>query len=355
VLKRYKNFNLSYRQLFVLIIPLILILVVYVWFRINLPEKQYFGSDFQNYYNESIKLYSGDPIYSRILSESITIQSSDPTEKYATAFPSVYIIVGAVAVYGQFTGKAIYLMLQNLILVIDFLAGLLIFFYVKRQSNIWVAYTALIFWLFNRWTSRAYVKIVMDPIPFFFLLCSLYWFESKKKLSAGFLALSILFKHFGLFLIPFYLISWYKKGNFKEMLTYLSIVVIPLAITSLPFVITDVKGFIFSVGFNLTRQQDPDFHMPFIDKIYYESYQVNSMFSKLMIIMIGKLYFFGTYTLLLISHLVSRKNLAGVVALVFIWFFYFHSVYLSHYNIWMVGMILFNLSVFYNFISKENE
>jgi len=352
VKKRFKNFNVSHKH----IVFLTLIFVLFYWFRLNLPEKNYFGSDFQNYYNESIKLMLGKSIYSRILKESITIQSSDPTQKYATAFPSVYVIIGSFAVYGQFTGKMLYLMLQKLILIVDLLSGLLIFSYTKKKSNIWVAYTALIFWLFNRWTSRAYVKIVMDPIPFFFLICSLYWFESKKKLSAGFLALSILFKHFGLFLIPFYTISWYKKGNFKEMLTYLSIVLMPLAITSFPFIIRDIKGFIFSVGFNLTRQQDPDFHLPFLDKIYYQSYQVTSMLSKLMIIMIGKLYFFGTYTLLLISHLFNRKSITGVVALVFIWFFYFHSVYLAQYNIWMVGMLLFNMSAFYNFsFTKGNN
>jgi len=352
-----KNNKTKLRLVFFLkyILPLTLILIVYVWFRLNLPDKSYYGSDFQNYYNESVKLLNGDSIYSRILTESITIQSEDPTAKYATAFPIVYIVIGLVSMVLKYSGTQMYMLLHNSILVVDFITGIVIFLYTKKRTNLIIAYFSIVFWLFNRWTSRAYVKTVIDPIPLMFLILSLYYFETKKKLSAGFLALSILLKHFGLFLLPFYFVAWYKKRNYKELIILLSLAILPLIVTSFPFVVKDYKGFIFSVGFNLTRQQDPDFHLPFLDQIYYQSYQVTSMASKLMTIMMGKLYFFGTYMLLLAAFIYSKRSLTRAVGLVFIWFFFFHSVYLAQYNIWMVGAILLNTDVFLSKFSIKLE
>ena len=320
----------------------VFIFSVFTWFRFNLPAKDVVGTDFDAIYLESKKLMVGEHIYSRILTGSITDQFAGGYGKYPVLFPSVYYFMILFSNFGKISSKVLLENFQFLIYILDMLTSIVIFKLLSHKSNISVGYLGVCFWLFNRWNTNGYYGVVFDSVSFLFLLTSAYFFERKNYLSAVFLSLSLLLKHFGLFVLPIYTLIWLKENGFKKSLIYSCISFLPLVLFSIPSLLIDSKGFFYSIMFNFTRNPDEDFFLPKFGQIAYQAYQQDSLFVRFLMLMINRIYFFGSYFLMLFVSYINNIKILNALLLVFFWFFLFNSKAFAQYNIWMVGSIIAN-------------
>jgi len=225
----------------------IFIFSIFTWFRFNLPAKDVVGTDFDAIYLESKKLMAGEHIYSRILTGSITDQLAGGYGKYPVLFPSVYYFMILFSNFGKISADVLLQNFQFLIYIVDILTAIVIFKLLSNKSSTSVGYLGVCFWLFNRWNTNGYYGVVFDSVSFLFLLISAYFFGRKNSVSAIFLALSLLIKHFGLFILPIYSLMWLKENGFKKSLIYSSISFLPLLLFSIPSLLIDSKGFFYSI------------------------------------------------------------------------------------------------------------
>jgi len=326
------------------IIIFLIILNIAIFFRLNLPEKEVVGSDFDAIYTETQKMLKGESIYSRILTGSLTDQFAGGYGKYPVLFPSVYYGMAVFSGFGKIDVGLLFKWLQIVILFSDFITSFIIFKVLNKSTGSIVAFVGVIFWLFNRWASNGYFGGAFDPIAFMFLAISTYNFKKLPVISAIFLAISILVKHFGLFVLPLYTIIWFREYGIGRAIKYASIVVAPLFIISIPSLVRDYKGFFYSIMFNFTRKQDEDFFLPFMDQISYQAYQQKNLSIRFLTLMINRVYFLGSYFLILLVPFYKKISAYQVILLVFAWFFLFHSKAFAQYNIWLVGAIILSFA-----------
>ena len=225
---------------------LLIIICCFFIFRLNILDATGMGSDFDYIQEESVKLSRGESIYSRILKGSLT-HEEDSGGKLPVLLPSVYYFTIVFTNFGKISLQQSYDNFQYFILIADVISSLFIFTYLKKQRGLFLGFFGLIFFLFNRWSTNAFFGGYFDPVALMFLIISLYFLGKRNYTSAIFLSLSILFKHFGLFVLPVYLIFWLNKNGVKTTVKYMLTVLVPVIITIIPSALVDFKGFFYSI------------------------------------------------------------------------------------------------------------
>ena len=232
---------------------LFIIFILFFVFRVNIQDATGVGSDFDFIRKESIKLSKGEPIYSRILSGSLTHEEASGG-KLPVLLPSVYYFMMLFTGFGKVGLVQSYNNFQFLILVCDVISSLYIYSYLKKRQGVFVGFFGLFFYLFNRWSTNAFFGGYFDPVALMFLLISLYYLGKRNIVSAIFLSCSILFKHFGMFVFPVYFIYWFKKYGIRKSFIYALYVILPIVLTILPSgalsqLVKPICGFVLSARF----------------------------------------------------------------------------------------------------------
>ncbi|MDA1338188.1 MAG: hypothetical protein O2871_02395 [bacterium] len=331
---------------------LVLFLIGIFIFRTNILDATGYGADFDYIRNESIKLSRGEPIYLRILKGSLTHEEASGG-KLPVLFPSVYYFMMVFTDFGKISVEQSYDNFQYLILVADIFSALIIYTYLKEKQGRLTGFFGLIFFLFNRWSTNAFFGGYFDPVALVFLIASIYYLGKKNILSAILLSCSILFKHFGLFVLPVFAIYWFKHYGIKNMLKYILFVVVPIIITIIPSIFVDFKGFFYSIMFNFTRKPDDNYFLPFMDNVSQITYQEGVLKNRFVILMINRLYFIFSYLPILYLTYKDKFSIKLLVFLVFFWFFLFNSKAFPQYYVWFIGTGLLALGDFNK--SKSND
>jgi len=305
-------------------------------FRANILDATGYGADFDYIRQESMKLSRGESIYSRILKGSLTHEEASGG-KLPVLLPSVYYFMQIFTNNGKISLEQSYDNFQYLILVADIISALFIYTYLKKRKGVFIGMLGLFFFLFNRWSTNAFFGAYFDPVALMFLIVSLYYLGKKNIVSALLLSISILFKHFGLFVLPIYLIFWLNKYGWRNALKFILVVIVPIVISIIPSILVDFKGFFYSIMFNFTRKPDDNFFLPFMDNISHLAYQEEILKNRFIVLMINRLYFLLSYLPLLWVTYKNKFSIKQIAFLVFFWFFLFNSKAFPQYYVWFIG------------------
>ncbi|MEW6369016.1 MAG: hypothetical protein AB1714_30680 [Acidobacteriota bacterium] len=188
--------------------------------------------------------------------------------KYATYFPLFYELsslaqLAGLRQYGQWIA-----LWRFAFLLFDMGITVLMFYipYQRRMPSLAVFGT--MFWLFNRWTLHVTEVAHIDFIPILFLLWSLALFGTHRRWALLLISLSLGMKQIAIFVVPLYLIwVWQdtRESQLKEVLKAGALIASVPALASLPFIIWNMRAFVLSILFSVTRSPEGHFGVMSVD------------------------------------------------------------------------------------------
>ncbi len=234
-------------------IILVVILGFYTWFQISLWDYPRYEIDMVYLYQDGNRILNGENPYSRILQSDMR-----ENKKYTTFFPA-FIELSYLSQKLRYNYYEAWLYFwQRVLLVVNSCITGLIFFIFSKKKTLGLAVFFSLLWALNRWTL--YMVQVRDIgfIAIFFLLLSFLLLPKHRWLALLSFSLSLAIKQIAIFLLPLYLIHIYHASpskKWKQVILAMAVIIsIPL-ITSLPFIVWDVKGLALSIIFSATRDQ----------------------------------------------------------------------------------------------------
>lgn len=224
------------------------------------------GEDVYYAWVEGGRILAGENPYARVLAGDMR-----QNDKYATYFPVFYALSALTQRLGLADYPAWIAFWRVIFLLFTLATGLLLFALPARRGQTALAFFALAFWLFNRWTLHVTQIAHLDPLPIFLLIASLALFRRRRTASLLLFSLSLGVKQIAVFLVPLYLIwAWQESdgdGRDRARATVraaLLIASVPL-VASLPFLAWNAEGFVKSVLFSATRLPSDHFAAPSFD------------------------------------------------------------------------------------------
>ncbi len=175
----------------------------------------------------------------------------------AYLFPAFFIKIGLINSLEHSV-----LLFRFIMLIVDLLIAL-VFFRLstgigRKSPNQLLGLLCAAIWLMNRWTLQMNLSVKPDNLAMLFALLALVYFRDKPVRSSLYLGLSLSFKHLSIFLLPLLLIY---MPNIREGIRYFLYTAMIPFLTSLPFVLWSLPGFLKSMLFALTRKQGGDFSL----------------------------------------------------------------------------------------------
>lgn len=243
------------------------------------------GYDIYYLYLDGQRITEGQNPYSRVLEGDMKLN-----DKYTTYFPGFIELAALTQMFGP-KGFDTWLMYWRWVFLLCNLAITALLFawgYARGAPAGGFAVAAL--WAFNRWTLFIVHVLGMDFLPLLLLLISLALVVPgpflagrtpaenpamrNRRLWLGLLlfGISLSMKQIAIFLAPIYLIQVWQsspKEKLRAVVLAGAIIAAPVLLTSLPFLFWDLRGFLKSLLFSATRDQQQFFQpAPSLD-IYF--------------------------------------------------------------------------------------
>lgn len=146
-------------------------------------------------------------------------------------------------------------------------SGILIFSHFLSRDLPLAGFLFSGFWLFNRWTLHLSKIVQIDGMALFFFLLALILFPKKNAgLSFFFLGLSLAVKQMAVFAFPLFFLT---RTGFEErdLIRKTGFLMLVPFVSSLPFILWDLSGFVKSILFSATRVPADHFGVPSADSI----------------------------------------------------------------------------------------
>ena len=274
---------------------------------------------------ESGRILHGENPYARVLAGNMR-----DNEKYTTYFPLSYEL-GVLTLLAGFRDYGPWIAIWRAIFLACNLAiGATLFLLVYPRGKLLAATFAAAFWLFNRWTIHVSVIAHLDFPPILCLILSLALFRRHRWASLLLFSLSLGIKQVGIFLVPLFLVwVWQSAERNRVRQTLLALAVIaslPL-LSSLPFMVWNLEGFMKSMLFEAVRS--PSDHFGAISVGALMGWDG----------LLGRLPMFAV--MLLATALAWRKQIGPYLATLFIMatFIDYNSVLFPQYMVWVVPLI----------------
>jgi uncharacterized membrane protein len=220
----------------------------------SMPTTSEPGSDIYYSYVEGQRINAGQDPYARVLEGNMR-----DNDKYATYFPLFYYLSALTQRLGLQNYDSWIGFWRGVFLLFNIATACLLYWILYRQRAVWLAILSAAFWFFNRWSVSIEQAATLESITIFCLLLSLTLLPRHRTSAYLLFGLSLAFKQVAVWLVPLYLIwSWKMasgeaKWRWREvLLAGVTIAAIPL-LTSLPFLLTDARGFLSSIAFSVTR------------------------------------------------------------------------------------------------------
>ena len=256
-----EDLPLDFRGLTILIIILFIGTNVHIslWDKLDLTDQDIYYT-----FLEGQKLLHGENPYVRVVTGEI-----NENIEYATYLPIFYYFSFGLQKIGftdfiqwssiwRFFSLFFNLLIASMLFLIPY----------NQKYSILAAFSAL-FWLFNRWNLHVSLSADIDFFAIFFLILSLAFFSHRlKKLSLLSLGFSIGIKQMAIFLVPLYMIWDWRVERVRAIRPWLInkglIVIVPI-VASLPFMISNWKGYFKSLLVSIVRSDIA--LMPSLDRL----------------------------------------------------------------------------------------
>lgn len=213
------------------------------------------GEDIYYSWVEGGRLLHGENPYARVLQGDMKVN-----DKYATYFPLFYEASYLSERLGLESWESWMGFWRIVFIAFELATGVLLYWMLARRRLPWVGVLAAAFWLFNRWTIQMLQVVNLDFVPLFFLLLSLELFPRRRWLSLLFFSLSLGIKQIAVFLVPLYLIWIWQSApegrRLRHLLTGAAVIASIPFVSSIPFLIWEPRGFVYSIFFSVTRVSD---------------------------------------------------------------------------------------------------
>jgi hypothetical protein len=316
---------------------LVLLLALGAAVYLALPPVTHTGTDIYYSYVEGQRILAGVNPYTRILGGNMR-----DNQKYPTYFPLFFLIAAGMQRLGLVDYEAWFSTLHGILLLFNLGAGALLYFMLYKRKGLVMAMLGLLIWLLNRWNLQIAPVSNIDNVAIFCMLLSLWLLDTHRLASLLLLSLALAFKHFGLFVVPLYLIVvWRATGLERPGATVAQklrpTVGAALIIASLPFLLSlpflvwpgdtlshNALGLARSIFFSATRNAAAHLEAPSLDSLLGMS-----GFS-------ARLPMFGLFLLVYLAYGQGRIKLYAACFLVFALLIDFNSVLFLQYFCWLV-------------------
>ncbi len=213
------------------------------------------GEDIYYSWIEGGRLLHGENPYARVLEGDMKVN-----DKYATYFPVFYEASYLTERLGLQSWDSWIAFWRVAFIGFELATAVLLYWAMRRRSLPWVGVIVTAFWLFNRWTIQMLQVVNLDFIPLFFLLLSLELFPRHRWLSLLAFSVSLGVKQIAIFLVPLYLIWAWRSAlperRVRDLVTGAGIIASVPFVSSIPFLLWNPAGFVYSVFFSVTRLAD---------------------------------------------------------------------------------------------------
>ena len=219
-----------------------------------------------------------------------------------------------------------------------------------------LGFVAGAFLVLNRWSIASVSSSKQDFIAIAFIMASFYFFEKKPKVAYLLYGFSLGIKHLGIFFAPIYLLPLITgERKFKEFLSDLALIAIPILIPSIPFMIDDIKSFFMSIMFSFTRTPESDTgilygYQKLLTLYNTQTYNNVSTFTlmlpRLPLVVFSLLNVFLFFT--------KRIGKFYYVLFAIVIFISFNPVYFDQYLLWMTPFVFYSIVDTFQ-TSKENS
>ncbi len=207
-------------------------------------------ADIKQEYLASVDITSGRNPYNKILDGDLLIN-----RKYTTLFPLYYYFLALIIYYSNYVFEAFMGNYRLVLFFFEAISFLFIYLYFRRVNLKLLGILAASFFILNRWTIDLMADAKQDIVAIAFIVVSLYFFKTKIKLSYLLYGISLGIKHLGIFILPVYFTPIiYKTRSLKMFLLDLSLIISPILVPSIPFLLDNLKSFVFSIVFSITRK-----------------------------------------------------------------------------------------------------
>jgi hypothetical protein len=265
------NVRFSTQSLALLLLVALLALGTVV--QLALPPISDETKDIYFMYLEGQRITQGTNPYLRILGGNMR-----ENDKYPTYLPLFYLVAALGQRLGLTDYQAWLAALRWVLLPINVGLGALLYWILYRRRGLALALACGLIWLLNRWNLRLWRLGYMDCAAILCLVLSL-WLLHKRRMTALLLfSLSLALKHYGIFLVPLYLIDAWQENPERRwtatMTSGLVIASIPVMLLP-PFLFwpgqspaTNASGLAHSLLFSATRDASRDIDAPSLDAIF---------------------------------------------------------------------------------------
>jgi len=236
----------------VFFVLLLLFLLVLVNISNNKGIEFFNNSDIYYEFHSALDIKNGINPYNRISNTNFV-----DNQKYATLLPVYYYFILIVAKLSGYSFIHFISVMRVVLIAFEFLGALFIYLYFARKNRRELGYFGAVFYLFNVYTINSYVFLKQDAIAISFLLMSLYFFKPRIRLSYLLFGVSLGIKHIGIFILPYYFLPLlFSKRKLNDFLQDLFCLIFPVLIPSFPFIFSNMRSFIYSMIFSLTRSSE---------------------------------------------------------------------------------------------------
>ncbi len=302
------------------------------------------SSDIFYEYSSAVNISNGINPYTKILRGSLLSNN-----KYATLFPIYYYYLLGIAAISKYSFTQFIDIYRYILFGAECLAFIFTYLKFRKINKYMLGFAAASFLILNRWVINNVADMKQDTVAIALLMASLYFIDSKRRLSYLLYGLSLSIKHLGILIFPLYLLPIVnKEWKWKQSCLNLALVAVPLLLPSIPFIVDNYKAFILSLMFSLTRAPTS----AGTTALYgYEKllvlYGSGKNFS-LLLALLPRLPLLG-FSLLNILLLFTKKIPRYIYALFsIVLFITFNPVYFDQYFFWSAPFILYSLTDYFS-------
>jgi len=210
---------------------------------------------------EGQRIVAGQNPYARVLEGDML-----SNHKYSTYLPGFFLFTAAVQKLGITEFPQFLTLWRFVNILLSLGIGWLLFYLLWKAGKPWLGFLAAGFWLYNRFTLYVIGVGQIDIFALLLIILSLLFLSGRKVIpSLIFMGASLAVKQVGIVILPLYLFGlWRMKGeprDSKQLSCILWVFLVPF-IVSLPFLLWNFKGFLYSMLFPMTRLPDTHLGLP---------------------------------------------------------------------------------------------
>jgi hypothetical protein len=223
----------------------------------------YLDGDIHRGFHRGLDVWAGVNSY-----EAFNPQNMLTQEKVPGFFPLYFYLMAFFTWISDFKFVQFIDTLRTIIFVLYSAIGLLIYFYLRKQSILLGIFGMSIF-MFNRWTLSDVISLKQESYVLLLLISSLLLLKKNKYLAFFLFGVATGIKHLTILISPILFFEFYKDSielkyksfklnriEFKKYLIAFILFLAPIVLPSISYLLDNPTNFINAILFNVTRESE---------------------------------------------------------------------------------------------------